>query len=186
MAVTPELIKWLGIDLGLGDKLHRKVIDGQHIFGVGNDSRWNSIPSFTLLCKCWRLMRPLRTPRLIRTNAVLRRNGDDPSMSIHKKPWSSETKTSRKGPILIRPRIFPGIMDSSIHLGLVNSLQCFFHEHHRPLYFWRMQMVTHCTNRVSWCSKWSSTAQTSGLWWANAVTSSQVKSLWKIGSRTGI
>ena len=42
MAVTPELINWLGIVLGLGNKLHRKVINGQNVFGVGNDCQWNS------------------------------------------------------------------------------------------------------------------------------------------------
>ena len=43
MAVTPELINWLGIVLGLGKQLHQKVITGQNNLGVGNDCRWLSV-----------------------------------------------------------------------------------------------------------------------------------------------
>ena len=35
MAVTPELIYWLGIVWELGNKLPRKVINGQNIFCGG-------------------------------------------------------------------------------------------------------------------------------------------------------
>ena len=47
MAVTPELIYWLGIVLVLGNKLPRKVMQWpKHFWEVGNDCQWNSILAY--------------------------------------------------------------------------------------------------------------------------------------------
>ena len=61
--------------------------------------------------------------------------------------------------------------------------------------WWKKHVITHprqsqwsltAKKICSWYGKWSSIARTCGLWWANGVNSSWIKSLWVRRSWTGI
>ena len=173
-------------------------------------------------------------PRFIRIHEPLWISVDT-EVSMHKRPWSSETKTSRPRPIWVVAMMFLLILEPSIYLGLVNYLQHgekFLRRASRTFFFWSIdqhllvllisflqklpqqipatlvQVVSHLfflwwkkhvithprqsqwslTAKMicSWYGKWSSIARTCGLWWANGVTSSWIKSLWMRRSWTGI
>ena len=127
MAWVPSAGRWWRCDLRI--KRNRSPMPR---FGSSGWARATAVPPFTTTVSTPSISGANSddrrahcvTPRLLRIHAVPATvDGDDTSMSIHLRPCSSATNTSRTGQLLVLPGIFLVIIDSSIDLGLVNYLQ---------------------------------------------------------------
>ena len=214
--------------MNLTQSQHAQIqVFGLGVGDCGSPFHFHRIRSFNFWCKLLRLACPLRTSTVYSHPWTFIWIGVDTEISMHKRPWSSETKTSRPRPIWVVAMMFLLILEPSIYLGLVNYLQHgekFLRRASRTFLFWSIdqhllvllisflqklpqqmpatlvQVVSHLfflwwkkhvithprqsqwslTAKMicSWYGKWSSIARTCGLWWANGVTSSWIKSLW--------